>query len=47
MAPIVDDIDVPLPRPLMHTIAVIEPDVDGVAEGALRPGSAGLPAVAG
>ena len=42
MALIIDDIDVPLPRPLMHTIAVIEPDVDGVAEGALRLGSAGM-----
>ena len=37
---IIYDIDVPLPRPLLHTIAVIEPGVDGIAEGALRPGSA-------
>jgi Raf kinase inhibitor-like YbhB/YbcL family protein len=39
---IVDDVDVPLPRPLLHTIAVIEPTLDGVAEGALRPGTAGI-----
>ena len=39
---IIDDVDVPLPRPLLHTIVVIEPGVDGVAEGALRPGSAGM-----
>jgi Raf kinase inhibitor-like YbhB/YbcL family protein len=37
-----DDVDVPLPRPLLHTIAVIEPTVDGVATGALRPSIAGV-----
>ena len=47
VALIIDDIDVALPRPLMHTIAVIEPDVDGVAEGALRPGSAGMRVIPG
>jgi phosphatidylethanolamine-binding protein (PEBP) family uncharacterized protein len=39
---IIDDVDVPLPRPLLHTIAVIEPGVDGVAAGALQPGTAGM-----
>jgi hypothetical protein len=39
---IVDDIDVPLPRPLLHTIAVIQPTLDGVAAGSLRPGTAGM-----
>jgi Raf kinase inhibitor-like YbhB/YbcL family protein len=39
---IIDDVDVPLPRPLLHTIAVIEPTLDGVAAGALRPGTAGI-----
>jgi Raf kinase inhibitor-like YbhB/YbcL family protein len=37
---IIDDIDVPLPRPLLHTIAVIDPTLDGVAAGSLRPGTA-------
>jgi len=36
---IVDDLDVPMPKPLMHTIAVIEPDVGGLAEGQLKPGA--------
>jgi phosphatidylethanolamine-binding protein (PEBP) family uncharacterized protein len=39
---IIDDVDVPLPRPLLHTIAVIEPSVDGVATGSLQPGAAGM-----
>ncbi|GFG67645.1 phosphatidylethanolamine-binding protein [Mycobacterium kubicae] len=39
---IVDDIDVPLPRPLLHTVAVLEPTISSVAEGALRPGTAGI-----
>jgi Raf kinase inhibitor-like YbhB/YbcL family protein len=39
---IIDDIDVPLPRPLFHTIAVIEPTVHGVAAGDLEPGTAGI-----
>jgi Raf kinase inhibitor-like YbhB/YbcL family protein len=39
---IIDDIDVPLPRPLVHTIAVIDPTLDGVAAGSLRPGTAGM-----
>jgi Raf kinase inhibitor-like YbhB/YbcL family protein len=39
---IIDDVDVPLPRPLLHTVAVIEPTLDGVAAGALRSGTAGI-----
>jgi Raf kinase inhibitor-like YbhB/YbcL family protein len=39
---IIDDVDVPLPRPLLHTVAVIEPTLDGVGSGSLRAGSAGL-----
>jgi Raf kinase inhibitor-like YbhB/YbcL family protein len=39
---VMDDVDVPLPRPLLHTIAVLEPTLDGVAAGSLRPGSDGM-----
>jgi hypothetical protein len=39
---IIDDVDVPLPRPLLHTVAVIEPGVPAVDAGALQPGTAGM-----
>jgi phosphatidylethanolamine-binding protein (PEBP) family uncharacterized protein len=39
---IIDDVDVPLPRPLLHTVAVIEPSVQDVDTGALQPGTAGM-----
>ncbi|HWF70291.1 MAG TPA: YbhB/YbcL family Raf kinase inhibitor-like protein, partial [Mycobacterium sp.] len=39
---IIDDVDVPLPRPLLHTVAVIEPGVQDVDTGALQPGTAGM-----
>jgi phosphatidylethanolamine-binding protein (PEBP) family uncharacterized protein len=39
---IIDDVDVPLPRPLLHTIAVIESGVAHVDTGALQPGVAGM-----
>lgn len=39
---IIEDDDVPLPRPLMHTIAVLTPDMDHIDEGALRPGARGI-----
>lgn len=42
LALLIDDVDVPLPRPLVHTAAVLEPSVDGVAAGALQPGCAGI-----
>ena len=39
---IIDDVDVPAPRPLLHTIVVIEPTVEDVAAGCLQPGTAGM-----
>jgi Raf kinase inhibitor-like YbhB/YbcL family protein len=39
---IIDDVDVPLPRPLLHTVAVIEPTLESVAAGCLQPGTAGM-----
>ena len=39
---IIDDVDVPLPRPLLHTVAVIEPGVRNVDTGKLKPGTDGL-----
>lgn len=39
---IIDDVDVPLHRPLLHTIAVIDPTLDRVAVGALLPGTSGM-----
>src|ERR1700739_1595861 len=39
---VIDDVDVPLPRPLLHTIAVLDPSLDGVAAGSVQPGSAGM-----
>ncbi len=39
---IIDDIDVPLPRPLVHTVAVADPGLGAVAEGALQPGTPGI-----
>ena len=39
---IIEDVDVPLPRPLLHTIAVIDPTVDSVAAGSLQPGTHGI-----
>jgi Raf kinase inhibitor-like YbhB/YbcL family protein len=39
---VIDDVDVPLPRPLLHTIAVIDPTVNGVDAGSLQPGATGM-----
>lgn len=39
---IIDDVDVPLPRPLLHTVAVIEPSLPGLDAGALHPATAGV-----
>ena len=39
---IMDDPDVPMPKPLMHTIAVIEPELGGLGEGELKPGTTGV-----
>jgi phosphatidylethanolamine-binding protein (PEBP) family uncharacterized protein len=42
LAMVIEDIDVPLPRPILHTIALAERDLDGVDEGALQPCTPGL-----
>jgi phosphatidylethanolamine-binding protein (PEBP) family uncharacterized protein len=39
---IIDDIDVPLPRPLIHSVAVVDPGVERVDSGALRPETPGF-----
>ncbi|HEY5844474.1 MAG TPA: YbhB/YbcL family Raf kinase inhibitor-like protein, partial [Mycobacterium sp.] len=39
---LMEDLDVPGPKPLMHTTAVIEADVTGLAAGDLKPGTAGV-----
>ena len=39
---IIDDVDVPLPRPLLHTVAVVEPGVQDVDAGALQSGTPGM-----
>ena len=39
---VMDDVDVPLPRPLLHTVAVIDPIVQDVHAGKLQPATAGL-----
>lgn len=42
LALIFEDEDVPLPRPLMHTVAVLDPAVNHLDEGSLQPGTPGL-----
>ncbi len=47
---VIEDIDVPLPRPIVHTAALLSPKISALAEGALTPGSpavAFLPTMAG
>jgi Raf kinase inhibitor-like YbhB/YbcL family protein len=39
---VMDDVDVPFPRPLIHTIAIVDPALTALDEGALAPGTAGL-----
>ena len=39
---IIDDVDVPLPRPLLHTVAVLDPTLDGIEAGSLQPGTTGM-----
>jgi phosphatidylethanolamine-binding protein (PEBP) family uncharacterized protein len=39
---IIDDVDVPLPRPLLHTVAVIAPGLQDVDTGTLRSGTPGI-----
>ncbi len=39
---ILEDVDVPLPRPLIHTVAVIAPHLNALDEGELHAGTPGL-----
>ncbi len=39
---VIDDVDVPLPRPIVHNAAVIEPTITHVDTGALQPDTAGI-----
>jgi phosphatidylethanolamine-binding protein (PEBP) family uncharacterized protein len=42
LALVIDDVDLPGPKPLMHTIALIEADIRGLGEGELKPGTPGV-----
>ncbi|ODQ95825.1 hypothetical protein BHQ17_03775 [Mycolicibacterium holsaticum] len=42
LALVIDDVDVPGPKPLMHTIALIEADRRSLDEGELTPGADGV-----
>jgi phosphatidylethanolamine-binding protein (PEBP) family uncharacterized protein len=39
---LLDDVDVPLPRPLFHSVAVLGPDVEGLGDGEFVAGTAGI-----
>jgi phosphatidylethanolamine-binding protein (PEBP) family uncharacterized protein len=39
---IIDDVDVPLPRPLLHTVAVLDPGLNCVEPGGLQADAAGM-----
>lgn len=39
---IIEDIDVPLPRPILHTVALIQRNLDRIDEGALQPDTLGV-----
>ena len=39
---VIDDVDVPLPRPLIHTVAVLPAGIDDLDEGALGAGAPGV-----
>ncbi|MFT4109415.1 YbhB/YbcL family Raf kinase inhibitor-like protein [Propionicimonas sp.] len=39
---VVEDVDVPLRRPVIHLAALVEAGVQGFAEGALQPGAPGV-----
>jgi Raf kinase inhibitor-like YbhB/YbcL family protein len=39
---VMDDVDVPLRTPLIHSVAVLAPDVGGLSEGEFRKGTAGV-----
>lgn len=38
LAVILEDVDVPFVRPLLHTMAILAPDVVSLAEGGIKPG---------
>nr|WP_296766885.1 YbhB/YbcL family Raf kinase inhibitor-like protein [Rhodococcus sp. (in: high G+C Gram-positive bacteria)] len=38
----IEDVDVPLPRPILHTVALIDPDVTGLAENGLTESTLGV-----
>jgi Raf kinase inhibitor-like YbhB/YbcL family protein len=44
---IIDDVDVPLPRPIVHNVAVLDPTITHVDTGALQPGTAGIHLIPG
>ncbi|MDT5265086.1 MAG: hypothetical protein QOI90_1712 [Mycobacterium sp.] len=39
---LLDDVDVPLPTPLFHSVAVLEPDTERLDEGEFRVGAQGV-----
>jgi phosphatidylethanolamine-binding protein (PEBP) family uncharacterized protein len=39
---LLDDVDVPLYRPLFHSVAVLSPDAEGIGEGEFTDATAGL-----
>jgi hypothetical protein len=39
---IIDDVDVPLPRPLLHTVALLDPTLNCVEAGGLQPDAVGM-----
>lgn len=39
---VIEDIDVPLSRPMIHDFAILGPDATALPEGALAPGAAGI-----
>ncbi|BBZ29409.1 phosphatidylethanolamine-binding protein [Mycolicibacterium madagascariense] len=39
---LLDDVDVPLPRPLWHSAAVLDPGLSGLAEGGFTTGTPGV-----
>jgi phosphatidylethanolamine-binding protein (PEBP) family uncharacterized protein len=39
---LMDDVDVPLRSPLIHSVAVLEPDTEGLGEAEFRTGAAGV-----
>jgi phosphatidylethanolamine-binding protein (PEBP) family uncharacterized protein len=39
---LLDDVDVPLRTPLIHSVAILEPDTEGLDEGEFRTGATGV-----